>query len=218
MDNWITYINEKMPDNTFQSDLFNVLANVERDTQHHTIYPPPELRYKALELNPQNVKVVIIGQDPYHTPGVANGLAFSCSESHPKTPPSLRNIFLELESDTGIQRINKDLSDWVQQGVLLLNTSLTVRESEAGSHSTLGWAPVIDTIIASLNHRDAPIVFILWGKHAQEKESLIYNPNHLVLSASHPSPFSARKGFFGCKHFSKTNAFLKTHNLDEIHW
>jgi len=182
------------------------------------VYPPAELVFNSLKFSDfEDIKVVIMGQDPYHGSGQANGLSFSVSEGI-KPPPSLRNIFKELKADINF-KIPKhgNLEKWAQQGVLMLNSSLTVSAGKAGSHKKLGWECFTDGIIKKLGNRSKPLVFILWGRQAQKKENLI-QANHLLLKAAHPSPLSAYKGFFGCRHFSKTNLFLCQNNENEIDW
>lgn len=185
-----------------------------------TIYPPGPLIFNAFDQTPfSEVKVVIIGQDPYHGAGQAHGLCFSVQDGVPP-PPSLVNIFKEIQSDIGIQMNVKkgNLSHWAQQGVLLLNAALTVRANEPFSHSKIGWATFTDAVIQKIAEEKEGIVFLLWGKFAQEKQSLIDETKHYVLKAAHPSPFSADKGFFGCKHFSKTNQLLQKQGKDPIDW
>ena len=183
------------------------------------IFPPVHQILRALDLTPfEKVRVVILGQDPYPTEGHANGLAFSVSPHLDKLPASLKNIYKELEDDLGITRKTGDLTSWAQQGVLLLNTSFTVIEGKPGSHSEIGWEALADEIIYKLNNNRENLVFVLWGKKAQEKEKLIDKKKHLILKASHPSPLSARRGFFGSKPFSHINAHLRKHGLDEINW
>lgn len=185
-----------------------------------TIYPPGSLIFNAFELTPfDKVKVVILGQDPYHGKGQAHGLAFSVQ--HPcKPPPSLVNIFKEIESDIGIKmnKDNGDLTAWAKQGVLLLNAVLTVRAGEPFSHSKFGWTEFTNAVIQKISDEKEDIVFLLWGKSAQEKQVLIDETKHKVLKAAHPSPFSADKGFFGCKHFSQTNEFLVLNRKQPIDW
>ena len=183
------------------------------------VYPPREALFAAFRLTPpEAVRAVILGQDPYHEPGQANGLAFSVNPGV-KLPPSLRNIYQELESDLGISPAKDgDLSAWARQGVLLLNTVLTVRAGQANSHKGKGWEQFTDDVIRLLDQREEPVVFLLWGNNAKAKKALIQHPQHLVLTAAHPSPLSAYHGFFGCKHFSKANAFLREHGLPEIDW
>jgi uracil-DNA glycosylase len=187
------------------------------------IYPPRGTRLKALELTPlEAVKVVILGQDPYHGPGQAHGLCFSVPDGVP-VPPSLVNIYKELESDLGIaRRPSGNLEHWARQGVLLLNNSLTVEAGKAGSHAGKGWDAITDAAVAAVAARDVPSVFILWGSHARRKAAnvpqLAGNDRHLVLTSPHPSPLSAHAGFFGSKPFSKTNAFLEANRRGAIDW
>lgn len=185
-----------------------------------TAYPPPVDRYRALEmLSPDDVKVVILGQDPYHGAGEAHGLAFSVPDGV-KMPPSLRNIFRELADDLKVpQPVATDLTRWSRQGVLLLNTSLTVAPGSPGSHANIGWKRVTDAIISALAASDKPRVFVLWGKHAQGKRALIEgNQAHLILESAHPSPLSVYRGFLGSKPFSKINQWLLNHGQNEIDW
>lgn len=165
-----------------------------------------------------NVKVVILGQDPYPTKGHANGLAFSVSKNVSPLPKSLQNIYKELYTDVGVNRSSGDLTDWATQGVLLLNTTLTVIEGKPASHSALGWSSLTKEIIERLNNEKTNLVFILWGNHAQNICKDVDKTKHLVLESPHPSPLSAHRGFFGSKPFSKTNAYLKEHNIQEIVW
>ncbi len=184
-----------------------------------TIYPPGPLIFNAFDKTAfDDVKVVILGQDPYHGRGQAMGLSFSVPDGiHP--PPSLVNIFKELQSDVGMAIPKSgNLTKWAQQGVLLLNAALTVRAAEPSSHSKTGWHEFTDKVIHKISEGKEHVVFILWGKYAQEKQVLIDTSKHLVLKAAHPSPYSADKGFFGCKHFSKTNEFLVKHKLDPVDW
>lgn len=180
------------------------------------ILPPVEKRFSAFDkCKFENVKVCIYGQDPYHTRGVANGLCFSVNRDI-KIPPSLRNIFVELKDDLGIVKENGDLSSWAEQGVLMLNSALSVRESCANSHAK-HWKPFTDSIIKYLSDNSSGVVFILWGNYAKEKIKFIDESKHYILKATHPSPLSAnRGGFFGCKHFSKCNAILKETGRPEI--
>lgn len=183
------------------------------------IYPPGSLLFNAFDKTPfDKVKVVLLGQDPYHNPGQAQGLSFSVPAGVTK-PPSLINIYKELQSDLGIQpAADGNLEKWSAQGVLLLNASLTVRKNEPGSHSKIGWIEFTDAVIRKISEEKKGVVFLLWGKFAQDKQSLIDETKHHVLKAAHPSPFSADKGFFGCKHFSKTNTFLMQEGLQPIDW
>lgn len=184
-----------------------------------TIFPPRDHIFEALKLTPyHNVKVVIMGQDPYHGVGEAHGLSFSVQKGV-KVPPSLQNIYKELYDDLGIPpRNDGDLTGWAKEGVLLLNAVLTVVKDNPASHRKLGWELFTDYIIKLVNQKDTPVVFILWGNFAKEKAKLITNPIHHIITSPHPSPFSARYGFFGSKPFSKTNEFLKKDGLEEIDW
>ena len=182
-------------------------------------YPPKKDIYKALELTPiDTVKVVILGQDPYHGEGEANGLAFSVNKGI-KLPPSLKNIYKELNDDLGIEIPNHgDLTKWAKQGVLLLNSVLTVQKDKPGSHRNMGWEEYTDGIIERISKEKKNVVFILWGKYAESKKELIDESKHLILISPHPSPFSARKGFFKSKPFSKCNTYLKKNNITPIDW
>lgn len=185
-----------------------------------TIYPDQYDIFNALKYTSySDVRVVIIGQDPYHGVNQAHGLCFSVKKGV-QPPPSLVNIFKEIRDDLGIDNLGRhgELTNWAKQGVLLLNTVLTVRDGEAGSHRGKGWEQFTDRIIQLLNLREDPIVFLLWGAPAGAKAQLVQNPCHLVLKSAHPSPLSAFRGFLGCRHFSQTNAFLKTHGFREIDW
>lgn len=183
------------------------------------IYPSMYDIFNALKATPyKDVKVVIIGQDPYHGPDQAHGMCFSVKKGVPQ-PPSLQNIFKELEADLGCTRPSHGyLEQWAKQGVLLLNTALTVRAGQANSHRGKGWEIFTDNVIKHLVKREEPMVFLLWGANAKAKASLITNPNHLILTAAHPSPLSAWNGFFGCRHFSKANAFLQQHGMSPVDW
>lgn len=184
-----------------------------------TVYPPMNDIFNALRhTSYSDVKAVILGQDPYHGAGQAHGLCFSVKKGTPP-PPSLQNIFKELRDDLGIDPPNHgELTAWADSGVLLLNTVLTVREGAANSHKGMGWEQFTDRVIQLLNQREQPMVFLLWGGNARAKAGLITNPNHLVLQCAHPSPLSAYNGFFGCRHFSKTNEFLAQHGIPPINW
>jgi len=187
--------------------------------QGKIIYPPGSLLFNAFNTTPfSNVKVVILGQDPYHGPGQAHGLCFSVANGVPP-PPSLVNIFKELQDDIGIPvPRHGNLTHWAQQGVFLLNASLTVRAGEPMSHSKIGWATFTDTVIQKISDGKKNVVFLLWGKFAQEKRLLIDETKHLILRSVHPSPLSAHAGFFGCKHFSKTNEYLTSKRIDPVDW
>ena len=196
---------------------FMDMINKEYNTK--TIYPPKNYIFNALKLTPySNTKVVIVGQDPYHGEGEAHGLSFSVQEGI-KLPPSLKNIYKELYDDLGIlPSTTGDLTKWGKEGVLLLNAVLTVEKDKPASHRNLGWERLTDYIIKILNQKEEPVVFILWGNFAKEKAKLITNPNHYIITSPHPSPFSARYGFFGSKPFSRANNFLKEHNIKEVDW
>ncbi len=185
-----------------------------------TVYPPKPLILNAFDHTAyDNVKVVILGQDPYYNPGQAMGMSFSVPDGV-AVPKSLQNMFKEIEDDTGKPSsiVGGNLTPWANQGVLLLNTVLTVVAGRPNSHKGMGWETFTDAVIEQLNKRNKPTVFLLWGRNACEKRALITNPMHLVLTAAHPSPLSAFNGFFGCKHFSKTNDFLRAHGESEIVW
>lgn len=184
-----------------------------------TIYPPGSLLFNAFNTTPfDGVKVVILGQDPYHGRGQAHGLCFSVPDGI-TPPPSLINIFKELHNDTGVPIPRSgNLTPWAHQGVLLLNASLSVRADEPMSHAKIGWAQFTDTVIARISELKKNVVFVLWGKFAQEKQALIDETKHLVLKAAHPSPYSANNGFLGCRHFSKTNDYLVQNGIDPIDW
>lgn len=184
-----------------------------------TIFPAKENVFNALKLTPyENVKVVIVGQDPYHGMNEAHGLSFSVLDNVP-IPPSLQNIYKELEADLNIKPAKSgNLTKWAKEGVLLLNAVLTVEKDKPASHKSLGWELLTDYIIKVINLKEEPVVFILWGNFAKAKKSLITNKKHLIISSSHPSPFSCYNGFFGSKPFSKTNAFLIKNNIEPIDW
>ncbi len=204
----------------FSRSYFKDLSNfVREEYKSGIIYPSPENIFRAFDLCPfGNVKVVIIGQDPYHGVGQANGLCFAVGEEI-KLPPSLQNIFKEIESDLNVAPLkNGDLSRWAKQGVLLLNATLTVSANTPGSHQKKGWEEFTDAVIEKLSEERENLVFILWGNYAKKKGEKIDRKKHLVLEAQHPSPFSAYSGFFGSKHFSKANKYLKDKGLKEIDW
>ncbi|MDD2505425.1 MAG: uracil-DNA glycosylase [Bacilli bacterium] len=204
----------------FSSKYFqNLKKIVEEEYLTKIIYPPKKDLYNALKLTSfSNVKVVIVGQDPYHGEGEANGLCFSVNKDI-KIPPSLRNIYKELENDLGIKVSNNgNLTPWAKEGVLLLNATLTVEKDTPNSHKDIGWDKFTNYIIQKLNDKKDPIVFILWGNFAKSKKKFITNKNHLIIESTHPSPFSAYNGFFGSKPFSKTNNFLIKNNKKPINW
>lgn len=196
-----------------------LFVKVQEEYGSQTIFPPANDIFNAFHYTPLNeVKVVIFGQDPYHNVGQAHGLCFSVQPGI-EIPPSLVNIYKEMQDDLGCEIPNHGhLTSWAKQGVLMLNTVLTVRAHQANSHRGIGWEEFTDAAIRVLNEQDRPIVFILWGRPAQMKLSMLTNPKHLILEAPHPSPLSAYRGFFGSKPFSKTNAFLRANGVEEIDW
>ena len=206
--------------NVWESDGFKRFIRViNNEYKTKTIYPPKNYVFNALKLTSYaNTKVVIVGQDPYHGEGEAHGLSFSVQEGI-KIPPSLQNIYKELNDDLNIPIAKTgDLTKWAKEGVLLLNAVLTVEKDKAASHRNIGWERLTDYIIKLLNQKEEPVVFILWGGFAKEKAKFITNPKHLIIKSAHPSPLSAYNGFFGSKPFSKTNNFLKKNGLKEIDW
>ena len=215
-ENWLEKLSQQ-----FNADYMKNLRTFLREEQAkgQIIYPENGNVFAALNLTPyKNVRVVILGQDPYHGENQAHGLSFSVPKSE-RIPPSLRNIYKELEEDLGVKApTHGNLETWAKQGVLLLNSVLTVRAHEAASHQGKGWEKFTDEIIRELNHKNEPIVFMLWGSYAQKKGAFIDRNKHLILESAHPSPLSAYRGFFGCGHFSKANDFLKKNNLQEIRW
>lgn len=211
---------DKVLDHEYHEEYFKkIIAFINQAYKEREIFPPKSRILRALSLTDyDDVRVVILGQDPYHGVGEANGLAFAVSDGV-KLPPSLRNIYKELYNDLGIEPASVgNLECWAKEGVLLLNAVLTVEKDKPASHKFLGWENFTDAIIKSLNDKDTPVVFILWGNFARSKKSLITNPKHYVIESTHPSPFSANYGFFGSKPFSKTNSFLKKNHLKEIDW
>ncbi|PEL09385.1 uracil-DNA glycosylase [Bacillus sp. AFS017336] len=203
-------------DKPYFKDLMRFL---EEEYKNQTIYPEKDHLFQALnECSYEDCKVVILGQDPYHQPGQAHGLSFSVLPGV-KIPPSLRNIYKELNSDLGIEIPTSGyLNNWANQGILLLNTVLTVREGEPNSHKNKGWEVFTNTILSELNKHERPIIFVLWGKHAQAKEELITSSHHVILKAHHPSPLSASRGFFGSKPFSQINQKLEEFQMEAIDW
>ena len=215
MTTWNEILAEEM-----QKDYYQELqAFVQKRREEVRVFPEEKNVFRALELTPfESVKVVILGQDPYHGFGQAHGLSFSVQKGIP-LPPSLKNIYKELQEDIGGGLPTEgDLSHWAKQGVLLLNTVLTVEEGNANSHKGKGWETLTNRLIESLNELNHPVIFILWGKPAQDKEKLITNPSHVILKAPHPSPLSAYRGFFGSKPFSKVNEILIQQGQTPIHW
>ena len=212
---WLERLSEE-----FQSSYFLELKNfLVEEKKKYKIYPPGSEIFSAFNYTPfDSVKVVILGQDPYHGPGQANGLCFSVKQGITQ-PPSLRNIFKEMNNDLGLPRPESgNLEKWARQGVLLLNATLTVRANQAGSHQNKGWERFTDKAIFTLSESKEHLVFILWGKYAQNKELLIDASKHHLIKSAHPSPFSADRGFFGSKPFSRTNAYLSGHGIDPIDW
>jgi uracil-DNA glycosylase len=215
-ESWLAHLKDE-----FQSDYMRHLKAflLEEKNAGKIIFPPSNKIFAALNLTPlNNVKVLILGQDPYHGPEQAHGLSFSVQDGIP-FPPSLQNIFKELGADLNIPYPRRgNLTPWAKQGVLLLNATLTVRQHEAGSHQKKGWETFTDKIINLVSMQNPHIVFLLWGKYAQDKSVLIDSNKHLILSAPHPSPLSVHRGFFGCKHFSKANAYLESKGIEPINW
>lgn len=213
--NWDNILDEE-----YHKDYFKKLVlYINKIYKEKVIFPPKNKILRALELTDYNdVKVVILGQDPYHGDREANGLSFSVSEGI-KLPPSLKNIYKELNNDLGIDITNIGMLEcWAKEGVLLLNSVLTVEKDKPASHKDIGWETFTDAIIKKINEKNTPVVFILWGNFARSKKKYITNKIHYIIESPHPSPFSANNGFFGSKPFSKTNSFLKQHNLKEIDW
>lgn len=213
---WLEVLNKE-----FTQPYYRQLYQFVRDEYSRGIvYPPSDDIFNALHFTPlSQVKVLLLGQDPYHNVNQAHGLSFSVLESQPEIPPSLQNIYKELQDDCGCYIPNNGyLKKWADQGVLLLNTVLTVRAHQANSHQGKGWEQFTDAIIKALNEQDRPIVYFLWGRPAQTKAALLDNPKHLILKAPHPSPLSAYRGFFGCKHFSLANEFLIKNGETPIDW
>lgn len=203
----------------FGADYFLKLSEfIENERQSHNVFPCEDEMFTAFKLcDFDKVKVVIFGQDPYHEIGQAHGLAFSVKEGI-KVPPSLKNIHKELETEFGFSNTSGTLTKWAEQGVLMLNAVLTVRESEANSHKNKGWEMFTDKVVKALGEREEPTVFLLWGANARSKKKFVKNKNHLVLECAHPSPLSAYRGFFGCGHFKQTNEFLAKNGQEKIDW
>lgn len=209
--NWDQLLKEEVKKQYF----IDLVAKVKSS---QTICPPPSLIFRALELTEfESIRVVILGQDPYHGESQANGLAFSVNNNLP-VPPSLINIFFEIDKDLNVKNINGDLTPWAKQGVLLLNTILTVDQDKPASHANMGWEKFTDKIISDISTHLTNVVFMLWGNHAQSKECLIDTTKHLVLKSSHPSPLSAHISFFDSKPFSSANAYLSAHSKGTIDW
>ena len=212
---WKAFLKDELNSNTFQA----IISKLESERKHHTIFPENEMLFNAFnQTNINDLKVVILGQDPYHGKGQAHGLSFSVPNGV-RIPPSLRNIFKELKADLNLPiSQNGNLNTWAEQGVLLLNSTLTVREKQAGSHQKLGWEDFTDSIIKKIADKKEGIIFLLWGAFAQKKSILINDKKHYILTTTHPSPFSAYRGFLGCKHFSKTNEILVNNKKQPINW
>ena len=212
---WIEVVRPELK-KPYYSDLYGFIR---QEYSTHVVYPPADDIFNAFHLTPlSKVKVVIIGQDPYHNAGQAHGLCFSVQPGI-EAPPSLVNIYKELQDDLGCYIPNNGyLVKWAEQGVLLLNTVLTVRAHQANSHQGKGWEQFTDAVIRAVNEKDEPVVFLLWGRPAQMKKNMLNNPKHLILEAPHPSPLSAYRGFFGCRHFSRANEFLVQHGMAPIDW
>lgn len=213
---WLNYVQDE-----FKKPYYRELYKfIRQEYNTRVIYPPADDIFNAFHFTPlSKVKVLILGQDPYHGEHQAHGLCFSVLPDQPELPPSLQNIYKELQDDLGCYIPNNGyLKKWADQGVLMLNTVLTVRAHQAGSHQGKGWEQFTDAIIEAVNAQDRPIVYLLWGKPAQSKIPMLTNPKHLILKAPHPSPLSAYRGFFGCRHFSQTNDFLKSHGAEPIDW
>jgi uracil-DNA glycosylase len=212
---WLTHLQQEF-DSAYMHELKAFL--LAQKQQSRIIYPPGSLIFNALNSTPLNeVRVVILGQDPYHGPGQAHGLCFSVPQGV-KTPPSLMNIFKEIKQDLGIENQSADLTSWAKQGVLLLNSVLTVEKARAASHQGKGWERFTDQVIQAINQHQQHVVFMLWGSYAQKKGAHIDTARHLVLKAPHPSPLSAHRGFLGCRHFSQCNAFLEAHHKIPVDW
>tara|TARA_B110000091_G_scaffold107246_1_gene116226 strand:+ start:43 stop:744 length:702 start_codon:yes stop_codon:yes gene_type:complete len=212
---WKAFLKDELNSNTFQA----IISKLESERKHHTIFPENEVLFNAFnQTNIDDLKVVVLGQDPYHGKGQAHGLSFSVPNGV-GIPPSLRNIFKELKADLNLPiSQNGNLNTWAEQGVLLLNSTLTVREKQAGSHQKLGWEDFTDSIIKKIADKKEGIIFLLWGAFAQKKSILINDKKHYILTTTHPSPFSAYRGFLGCKHFSKTNEILVNNKKQPINW
>ena len=213
---WLPALKEEFG-KPYYKDLYGF---VKKEYSTHVVYPPAEDIFNAFHFTPLGqVKVVILGQDPYHNVNQAHGLCFSVPKSQGEIPPSLQNIYKELHDDLGCYIPNNGyLEKWARQGVLLLNTVLTVRAHQANSHQNKGWEVFTDAVINAVNAQDRPIVYLLWGTPARRKAAMLTNPKHLILEAPHPSPLSAYRGFFGCRHFSACNRFLEEHGIQPIDW
>lgn len=213
---WLTAVSDEIK-KPYYRELYTF---VNEEYSKTVVYPPADDIFNAFHFTPlSKVKVLLLGQDPYHNVNQAHGLSFSVLPNQKDIPPSLQNIYQELHDDLGCYIPNNGyLKKWADQGVLLLNTVLTVRAHQANSHQGKGWEKFTDAVIQAVNAQERPIVYLLWGRPAQNKMSMLTNPKHLVLKAPHPSPLSAYRGFFGCRHFSQTNAFLEEHGIEPIDW
>lgn len=213
---WLPAIGDEFK-KPYYKDLYEF---VKKEYSQHVVFPEADNIFNAFHFTPlSEVKVLLLGQDPYHNVNQAHGLSFSVPTSQTEIPPSLQNIYKEIADDLGCYIPNHGyLEKWAKQGVLLLNTVLTVQAHQANSHKGKGWEKFTDAVIQAVNEQDRPIVYLLWGKPAQSKMSMLNNPKHLVLTAPHPSPLSAYRGFFGCKHFSQTNAFLEKNGVAPVDW
>ena len=211
---------KKVLEPEFKKPYFKKLAQfVKNEYQNHTVYPSPKHIFNAFNSTPfDQLKVVVLGQDPYHGPNQAHGLSFSVLPPT-KTPPSLQNIYKEIKTDTGkVTNTSGDLTHWAKQGVLLLNATLTVRAGQAGSHQNQGWEKFTNAVIKTISDQKTGVVFMLWGNYAKQKGIIINREKHLILQSPHPSPFSAHSGFFGCRHFSQTNTYLLLNGQNSINW
>ncbi len=215
----MSYFKQFLEEESKKEYYINLKKFIDNEYKTKVIFPERKQILLSMEITPyENIKVVILGQDPYHGVGEAHGLAFSVSKNV-KIPPSLQNIYKELNRDLGLKIPNNGfLLKWARQGVLLLNSTLTVEKDKPGSHQNKGWETFTDNVIKAINEKETPVVFMLWGKFAKSKASLITNKNHLILTSSHPSPFSVKYGFEGCSHFSKANKFLEENGLEPIDW
>lgn len=213
---WLTVLEEEFR-KPYYRELFQF---VKKEYDSHIVYPPSEDIFSAFHSTPlSKIKVVLLGQDPYHNENQAHGMSFSVLPEQRDIPPSLQNIYKELQEDLGCYIPNNGyLKKWADQGVLLLNTVLTVRAHQANSHQGHGWEEFTNAVIRAVNNLERPIVYFLWGRPAQNKERMLTNKNHLILKAPHPSPLSAYRGFFGCRHFSQANSFLEQHGVAPIDW
>lgn len=213
---WLPCIQDEFK-KTYYKELYRFIR---QEYNTRVVYPPADDIFNAFHLTPlSEVKALILGQDPYHGPRQAHGLCFSVLPDQSEIPPSLQNIYQELKEDLGCFIPNNGyLEKWARQGVLMLNTVLTVRAHQPGSHQGRGWEQFTDAIIQAVNAQERPVVYLLWGRPAQSKIPMLTNPGHLILKAPHPSPLSAFRGFFGCKHFSQANAFLESHGISPIDW